>query len=50
MTPYETGGNTFVWRCGQAGEPAGSALMNGGADHGTGGTIESRYLPSVCRD
>ena len=49
MTPYETGGNTFVWRCGQAGAPAGGNLLNGGIDHGTGGSIEARYLPSVCR-
>ena len=49
MTPYETGGNTFVWRCGQAGVPTGGSLLNGGADHGTGGSVEGRYLPSVCR-
>ena len=49
MTPYETDGNTFVWRCGQAGAPANGNLMNGGTGHGTGGTIEGRYLPSVCR-
>ncbi len=49
MTPYETGGNTFVWRCGEAGAPANGTLLNGGTGHGTGGTIEGRYLPSVCR-
>ncbi|MDJ0760225.1 MAG: pilin [Woeseiaceae bacterium] len=49
MTPYETDGNTFVWRCGQAGVPANGNLLNGGSDHGTGGSVEGRYLPSVCR-
>ena len=49
MTPYETPGNSFVWRCGQAGAPANGNLLNGGADHTTGGTVEARYLPSVCR-
>ena len=49
MTPYMTSGNSFVWRCGKAGAPAGGSLLNGGIDHGDGGTIEARYLPSVCR-
>ncbi len=29
LTPYETAGNTIVWRCGNAGAPAGGALLNG---------------------
>lgn len=49
VTPYETGGRTFIWRCGQAGAPSGGSLLNGGEDHGTGGSIEARYLPSICR-
>ena len=49
MTPYLSDGNTFLWRCGQAGVPASGSLLNGGVDHDTGGTIEARYLPSVCR-
>lgn len=47
VTPYETLGNTIVWRCGDAAMPAG-ALLNGGDDH-IPPTIETRYLPSSCR-
>ena len=47
LTPYETDGNTVVWRCGNAAQPAG-ALLQGGAPH-LAPTIEGRYLPSTCR-
>jgi type IV pilus assembly protein PilA len=47
LTPYETNGNTIVWRCGNAGPPAG-VLLQGGAPH-LAPTIEGRYLPSSCR-
>ena len=47
ITPYETNGNTVVWRCGNAAQPAGVKLL-GGADHLLP-TIEARYLPSACR-
>tara|TARA_R110002049_G_scaffold73329_20_gene189661 strand:- start:7025 stop:7516 length:492 start_codon:yes stop_codon:yes gene_type:complete len=48
LTPYETAGNTIVWRCGAAGIPAGGALLNGGDDH-LQPTLDVRYLPSTCR-
>ncbi len=47
ITPYETAGNTVVWRCGNAPPPAG-ALLNGGAGH-IAPTVDPRYLPSNCR-
>ena len=49
LTPYETAGNTIIWRCGSAPAPAGGALLNGGANH-QGPTVASRYLPSSCRN
>jgi type IV pilus assembly protein PilA len=47
LTPYETPGNTIVWRCGAAPAPGG-ALLNGGAAH-QAPTLDTRYLPSSCR-
>lgn len=47
LTPYETGGNTFIWRCGGAPAPAG-VLLQGGDDH-LDPTVEPRYLPTSCR-
>ena len=47
VTPYETNGNTVVWRCGNATQPAG-VLLQGGAPH-LAPTVEPRYLPSACR-
>jgi len=47
LTPYETNGNTVVWRCGNASQPAG-VLLQGGAPHQFP-TMEARYLPSACR-
>lgn len=48
ITPYETGGNTVVWRCGNAVVPAdGVPLANGDAHLPP--TVEIRYLPSSCR-
>lgn len=47
LTPYETNGNSVVWRCGNASQPAG-VLLQGGAPHQFP-TIEARYLPSACR-
>ncbi len=49
LTPYETSTSSIAWRCGKAGAPSGGALLNNGQDHQTGGTIEERYLPQVCR-
>jgi type IV pilus assembly protein PilA len=48
LTPYETTGNTIIWRCGAAAAPTGAALLNGGDPH-QAPTIETRYLPSSCR-
>ena len=48
VTPYETDGNTIIWRCGNAGAPADGTLLQGGANH-LAPTLEARYLPSVCR-
>ena len=47
LTPYETAGNTVVWRCGNAPAPAGIPL-NGGAAH-IAPTLAVRYLPAGCR-
>jgi type IV pilus assembly protein PilA len=47
LTPYETAGNTVVWRCGNAVPPAG-VLLNGGSGH-VAPTVDPRYLPSTCR-
>lgn len=48
VTPYETPGNTVVWRCGNAPAPIGSALMQGGDAH-LPPTVNNRYLPASCR-
>jgi type IV pilus assembly protein PilA len=48
ITPYESAGNTIIWRCGGAPAPPGGALLNGGAGH-LAPTLDLRYLPSVCR-
>lgn len=47
LTPYETAGQTIVWRCGNAPAPDGN-LLNGGAAH-LDATLDPRYLPSSCR-
>ena len=47
VTPYETNGNTFIWRCGNASAPTG-VLLQGGAGH-LAPTVDPRYLPSPCR-
>jgi type IV pilus assembly protein PilA len=47
LTPYETTGNTVIWRCGNAPPPAG-VLLNGGSGH-VAPTLDPRYLPSSCR-
>lgn len=49
LTPYETAGNTIVWRCGAAPQPAGGDPLNGGGAH-EDPTVDERYLPSTCRD
>ena len=47
VTPYETNGNTVVWRCGNAPAPTG-VLLQGGVAH-QAPTMDNRYLPSACR-
>jgi len=47
LTPYESAGQTVIWRCGNAPAPGGS-LLNGGAVH-VNATFDPRYLPSACR-
>ena len=47
VTPYETNGNTVIWRCGNGSQPAG-VLLQGGAPH-LAPTVDTRYLPSACR-
>ena len=47
VTPYETSGNTVIWRCGNAPPPEGVVLKEG-ADHNAP-TFDARYLPRACR-
>jgi type IV pilus assembly protein PilA len=47
VTPYETVGNTVIWRCGNAPAPGG-ILLKGGAMH-IAPTLDARYLPANCR-
>ena len=47
MTPYQTPGNTVIWRCGFKPAPGG-VLLAGGAAH-QDPTVQPRYLPSSCR-
>ena len=47
FTPYETNGNTIVWQCGNASQPAGD-LLQGGDPHLLP-TVDARYLPGICR-
>ncbi len=47
LTPYESASGTISWRCGGAPAPAGN-LITGGDDH-LAPTVETRYLPAICR-
>ncbi len=47
LTPYQTPGDTVVWRCGYAAAPGG-ILLPGGAAH-QNPTVQPRYLPVACR-
>ncbi len=52
FTPYLTSGRGVIWRCGAAPAPAGSVLMSDGGGNSTAylaPTLETRYMPSVCR-
>lgn len=51
VTPYQTPGGSFLWRCGYAPAPANATELSGGgvaAVHQPS-TIEERYLPRTCR-
>lgn len=48
LTPYETAGNTIIWRCGNQPVPPGGSRLEGGADH-EDATLDARYLPTSCR-
>lgn len=48
LTPYESLGNTLIWRCGNAPAPGGAPLLVGGDAH-VDATVDARYLPTVCR-
>jgi len=53
FTPYLTPSGGIVWRCGAAAAPPGGAvLLNGGgvASVHLAPTIDTRYLPSTCRN
>jgi type IV pilus assembly protein PilA len=49
VTPYQSAGGSFIWRCGTAPQPAGTNLMEKGGAH-QDPTINTRYLPSTCRN
>ena len=48
LTPYQTGPDSIVWRCGNAQAPNAGARITGGAAH-TETTVAARYLPAKCR-
>lgn len=52
LTPYQAvGGGSFIWRCGYAAAPVGTAELTGGGVTSVhiAPTLEERYLPSTCR-
>lgn len=52
LTPYQTAGNSVVWRCGAAPVPvAGAVPFSGGGVTSVHlpPTVSVRYLPSTCR-
>jgi len=54
FTPYMSPGGSVMWRCGAASAPggAGSTELTGGGVTSAyeAGTIDTRYLPSTCRN
>jgi type IV pilus assembly protein PilA len=52
FTPYMSASGSIVWRCAAAGAPAGTVLLSGGGVTSVhiAPTIETRYLPSSCRN
>jgi len=51
LTPYQSVGGTFLWRCGYAPAPAGGTELTGGGVTAAyqASSIDERYLPSTCR-
>ena len=49
LTPYQSAGGSFIWRCGFAPQPPNTTLMQDGDAH-EDPTIDPRYLPSTCRN
>jgi len=51
LTPYQTPGGSFIWRCGYAAAPPGASLLTGGGVTSAyqASTIDERYLPGSCR-
>ena len=51
ITPYMSGTGSILWRCGAAAAPAGVELDGGGVTSAhLAPTVDTRYLPSSCRD
>jgi type IV pilus assembly protein PilA len=52
VTPYMTVGGSIIWRCGAAPAPVNAAELTGGGVTSAhlAPTIDSRYLPSSCRN
>lgn len=50
FTPYLSGQNSIVWRCGDSPAPTGTPLTGGGVTsaHQASG-VDPRYLPGACR-
>ena len=51
VTPYITAGGSIIWRCGAAAAPQNSVELTGGGVTSAhlAPTVDTRYLPSVCR-
>lgn len=51
VTPYQSQGGNFLWRCGYAPAQAGSNPLSGGGVTSShqASTIDERYLPGTCR-
>jgi type IV pilus assembly protein PilA len=52
FTPYMSGSGSVLWRCGAAIAPVGAVELTGGGVTSAhlAPTIETRYLPSSCRN
>ena len=50
LTPYLSSSGSIVWRCGYAPQPPNTTLMLNGDPHDGTTDIDSRYIPSTCRN